>query len=142
MLYVGLRPGQTCYSQDGGSYILHGVGGRGRAWLTILDRVKIPRYSHKVMQRKRVTCELHDRYFRSMTIKHAIPKMAGVHIPMASYGEVLSGRELLYNSVHREFKEFWGSDELELRCGRENQHPERLGPMPPIEQPRRTGKKS
>ena len=23
----------------------------------------------------------------------------------------------------------WGSDELEIRCGRENQHPERLGPQ-------------
>ena len=25
----------------------------------------------------------------------------------------------------------WGSDELEIRCGRENQHPERLGPQDP-----------
>ena len=25
----------------------------------------------------------------------------------------------------------WGSDELEIRCGRENQHPERLGPQAP-----------
>ena len=25
----------------------------------------------------------------------------------------------------------WGSDELEIRCGRENQLPERLGPQPP-----------
>ena len=63
----------------------------GRAWLTIWDRVKIPRYSHKLMHRKRVTCELHDSYFRSMTIKHAIPKTAEVHIQMASYGEMLSG---------------------------------------------------
>ena len=37
--------------------------------------------------------------------------------------------ELLYNSVHMKFNEFWGSDELEIRCGRENQHPERLGPQ-------------
>ena len=27
------------------------------------------------MHRKRVTCELHDSYFRSMTIKHAILKI-------------------------------------------------------------------
>ena len=40
----------------------------------------------------RVTCELHDGYFRSMTIKHAIPKTAEVHIPMASYEKRLSGR--------------------------------------------------
>ena len=25
----------------------------------------------------------------------------------------------------------WGSDELEIRCGRKNQHPERLGPQAP-----------
>ena len=30
------------------------------------------------MHQKRVTRELHDCYFRSMTIKHAIPKMAEV----------------------------------------------------------------
>ena len=67
------------------------------------------------------------------------------------------GIELLYNSVHRKFNQFgdqtswrqdavekantqqrepsgprlisWGSDELEIRCGRENEHPERLGPQ-------------
>ena len=49
------------------------------------------------MHRKRVTSELHNSYFRLMTIKHAIPKTAEVYIPMASYGEILSGRELLYN---------------------------------------------
>ena len=32
----------------------------GQAWLTIWDRVKIPWCSHKLMHRKRVTCELHD----------------------------------------------------------------------------------
>ena len=58
---------------------------RGRAWLTIWDRVKIPWYSRRLMHRKRVTCELHDSYFCSMTIKHAIPKMAEVH-------KILSGR--------------------------------------------------
>ena len=83
---------------------------RGRAWLTIWDRVKIPRYSHKLMHRKRVTCELHDSYFRSMTIKHATPKTAEVH-------KILSGRELLYNWVQRKF------NQLETRCGRKSQHP-------------------
>ena len=69
------------------------------------------------------------------------------------------GVELIYNSVHRKFNQFgdqtswwqdvvekastqqrepsgprlssWGSDELEIRCGRENQRPERLGPQAP-----------
>ena len=99
---------------------------RGRAWLTIWDRVKIPRYSHRLMHRKRVTCELHDSYFRSMTIKHAIPKTAEVHIPMASYGEILSRRELSYNWLHRKF------NQLETRCGRESQHPAEGALRPPI----------
>ena len=33
--------------------------------------------------------------------------------------------ELLYNSVHRKFSQ------LVIRCGRENQHPERLDPQAP-----------
>ena len=33
------------------------------------------------------------------------------------------------------------TQQLEIRCGRENQHPERLGHRPPLELPRRTGKK-
>ena len=51
---------------------------RGRVWLTIWDRVNVPRYTHRLMHRKRVTWELHDSYFRLMTIKHAIPKTAEV----------------------------------------------------------------
>ena len=43
--------------------------------------------------------------------------------------------ELLYNSVYRKF------NQLEIRCGRENQHPAEWAPRPPVEQPRRTGKK-
>ena len=35
------------------------------------------------------------------------------------------GAEKLYNSVHRKF------NQLEIRCGSENQHPERLGPQAP-----------
>ena len=46
------------------------------------------------------------------------------------------GVELLYNAVHRKFNQFrdqtsWRSDELEIRCGRENQHSEKLGPQAP-----------
>ena len=36
---------------------------------------KFPWYTHRLMHRKRVTCKLHDRYFRWMTINHAIPKI-------------------------------------------------------------------
>ena len=54
-----------------GSY---GKKWRRRVWLTIWDKLK----SHgtvRLMHGKRVTCELHDSYFRLMTIKHAIPKI-------------------------------------------------------------------
>ena len=37
--------------------------------------------------------------------------------------------------VHRKF------NQLEIRFGRENQHPAEWAPRPPVEQPRRTGKK-
>ena len=36
---------------------------------------KIPIVTHRLMHRKRVTCELHDSYFHLMTIKHAISKI-------------------------------------------------------------------
>ena len=116
------------------------------------------------MHWKRVTCELHDSYFCSMMIKTCHSKDVGscvYHWPFI--GRDWVGVELLYNSVHRKFNQLetrcgsesqhpvegalrppiksWGSDELETRCSRENQHPERLGPWPPVEQPRRTGKK-
>ena len=73
---------------------------RGRTWLTIGDRVKIPRYSRWLMHRKRVTCELHNSYFRLMTIKHAIPKTAEVtHSNGQLWGDIEWASELLYNSV-------------------------------------------
>ena len=105
----------------------------GRAGLAIWDRVKIPRYSHKQMHPKRVTCEPHDSYFRSMTIKHAIWKIEWAI-------------ELLYNSVKTGIQlvletRSWRSDELETRCGRGGQHPAEswaLGPL--VEQPWRTRK--
>ena len=42
---------------------------------------KIPLYSHRLTHRKRVTSELRDSCFRSMTIAHAIPKIAEVTHP-------------------------------------------------------------
>ena len=42
---------------------------------------KIPLYSHRLMHRKRVTSELDDSYFHSMTITQAIPKKAEVTHP-------------------------------------------------------------
>ena len=50
------------------------------------------------------------------------------------------GVELLYNSGTGNSISL-ETGPVEIRCGRENQHPERLGPRPPVGQPRRTGKK-
>ena len=92
MLYIDLRPGQTCHSKvmhrkevthSDSSYVKKS---RRRTWLKKWDKVKIPWYTHRLMHRKRVTCELHDSYFCLMTIKHAIPKIEWAI-------------ELLYNSV-------------------------------------------
>ena len=49
------------------------VGGN---WLMKWDEQKIfPWYTHRLIHRKRVTCELHDSYFLWMTIKHSISKI-------------------------------------------------------------------
>ena len=49
--------------------------------LIIWDKVKVPLCQYRLMHRKRVTCELHDSYFRSTTITQAIPKGADVTHP-------------------------------------------------------------
>ena len=82
VLYFDLRPSQKCHSKvmhrkevthSNGSYERKSRGqklademGRGK---------KFPWYTHRLTHRKRVTCELHDSYFRLMTIKHAISKI-------------------------------------------------------------------
>ena len=43
--------------------------------LIIWDKVKVPLCYYRVMRRKRVTSELHESYFRLMTIKHSISKI-------------------------------------------------------------------
>ena len=49
---------------------------RGRKLAYEMGRGKnIPWYSHKLTHRKKVTSELHDSYFRLMTIKHSISKI-------------------------------------------------------------------
>ena len=88
---------------------------------------KIPRYSHRLMHRKRVTCELHDSYFRLMTIKQAIPRTAEVTNPDGKlWGDIERAIELLYNSVmtgsQSVWRPVWRSDPLMTRCGRGSQH--------------------
>ena len=98
LLYIDLRPGQICHSKVmHRKEVTHSDGSYERkspreAWLKKLGKEKIPWYTHRLMHRKRVTSELHDSYFRLMTIKHAIPKIEWA---------IEWAIELLYNSVKK-----------------------------------------
>ena len=65
---------------------------RGRKLADEMGRGKknIPLYSHRLTHRKRVTSELHDSYFRSMTITQAIPKIAEVTHPDRQISEEIA----------------------------------------------------
>ena len=70
-----------------------------------------------------MTCELHDSYFRLMTIKNAIPKTAEV-----TYSDGQLWRDIEWaielggdrKSVSLETRPVWRSVSLETRCGRES----------------------
>ena len=61
--------------------VIHSNGSYQRKlrWRKLADEMgrarKIPMIHYRVMHRKRVTSELHDSYFRLMTIKHSISKI-------------------------------------------------------------------
>ena len=61
------------------------------------------------MHRKKVTCELHDSYFRSMMITHAIPKMAEVTHPDRQISEEIAA---VWRRVHISAGEFEGNIRL------------------------------
>ena len=66
------------------------------AWVSLADN-KTLWYSHKLLHRKRVTCELHDSYFRSMMIKTCHSKDGGSGIFCWPFlGRDWVGIELLY----------------------------------------------
>ena len=75
LLYIDLQPGQICHSKVMHRMeVTHSDGpyeekSRRWTWLTKWDKVKFPWYTHRLMHQKRLTCELHDSYFRLMTIK-------------------------------------------------------------------------
>ena len=96
LLYIDLWPGQTCNSKvmhrnkvthSDASYQKKSRGGGADK----MGQGKILWYTHRLMHRKRVTCELHDSYFCLMTIKPAILKIEWAI-------------ELLYNSVRQEVR--------------------------------------
>ena len=82
MLYFDLRPGRKCHSKVmHGKEEIHSNGSyerksRGRKLADKMGQAKkFPWYSQRLTHRKRMTSELHDSYFRLMTIKHAISKI-------------------------------------------------------------------
>ena len=63
-------------THSNGSYVRKS---RGRKLADEMGRAKkFPWYTHRLMHRKRVTSELHDNYFRLVTIKHSISKIEWV----------------------------------------------------------------
>ena len=80
---------------------------RGRKLADEMGRAKkIPWYSHRLTHRKRVTSELHDSYFRSMTITQAIPKVAEVTHPGRQISEEVAEA---WRRVHITAWEFEGN---------------------------------
>ena len=79
--------------------------------LIIWDKVKVPLCQYRLMHRKRVTSELHDSYFRLMTIKPSISKIQWEIVWALNYHfiEFESKKQLPAESR-----------QLETRCGRES----------------------
>ena len=48
---------------------------KSRGWKLADEMGRGKNYHGTLMHHKRVTCELHDSYFRLMTIKHSISKI-------------------------------------------------------------------
>ena len=126
MLYIDLQPGQTCHSKDGGS--AYSIGGSEVGW-----RCGTGLKSHGTLtdwctgREWPVNCmTVISAWWRSNMPFHGQQKW---HIPMASHGEILSGRLNYYiTRWKQEVSEF--GDLLVTRCGRESRI-QRSGP--PVE---------
>ena len=99
------------------------------------------------MHRKRVTCELHDSYFRLMTIKHSISKIQWAIVWELNYYiiELSWGpKQLPVESRQLETRcgseshtrprgpsetpdGVWGPEKMLIRCHKESQHPAEWG---------------
>ena len=157
LLYFDLWPGQKCHSKvmhqkevthSNGSYERKSHGrklademGRGK---------KFPWYTHRLTHRKRVTCELHDSYFRWMTIKHAISKIK-LAIEWALNYYITQSRQKLQFEFQLQLEESrcgrgthtrpkglgalmsWGLEKMLIRCSKESHHPAEWASGPPVE---------
>ena len=108
----------------------------GRIRLIICNKVKVPQFHYRVMHRKRMTSELHDSYFRLMTIKHSISKIewaSNDYITHLSSTSQLSGvadswrRDVVRKATSGrrglEALMSWGPEKMLIRCNKESQHP-------------------
>ena len=92
-------------THSNGSYERNHVG---RNWLMkLVELKKIPMVHYRVMHWKRVTSELHDSYFRLMTIKHSISK---IEWASNDYIIELSSTSQLSWVPAREFEFQWRGD--------------------------------
>ena len=101
------------------------------------------------MHRKRVTSELHDSYFRLMTIKHSISKIQwaivwalNYYLTQLSSGcqsscqqtprelETRCGRESPTRPKGLEALMSWGPEKMLIRCNKGSQHPAEWTPRP------------
>ena len=135
MLYIDLRPCQTCHSKDGGSAYSIGVGELGWQYWTGLK-------SHGTVTN---LCTGIDWPMNCMTVisarwqsKHAIPnEWALIYYITECTGNSISlerrcGREKQHPAEGALRTPDWAvrrPDPLVTRCGRENQHPERMDPQ-------------
>ena len=127
---------------------------RGRKLADEMGRAKkFPWYTHRLMHQKRVTSELHDSYFRLMTIKHSISKIEWViewalnyyitqsrHSSSGSCSRVGGGdrRDVAGKATPdwrgpREPWLNWGPEKMPIRCSKESQHPAEWTSGPPVE---------
>ena len=107
---------------------------------------KFPWFTHRLMHQKRVTCELHDSYFRLMTIKHSISKIEWALNYYIAQSRRKSGGQLSCSQLetrcgresHTRPKGLgalmsWGPEKLQIRCSKGSQHPAEWAPRPPVE---------
>ena len=115
MLYFDLRPGPKILFQGDapeGSDTFHMASNRkrsrGRIKVYDMGQGEGPIVPLTVIHRKRVTSELHDSYFRLMTIKHPISKIQWVIVWALNYYiiDLSSGCKSSYQQTSTQ----WGPD--------------------------------
>ena len=142
-------PGLKCHSKvmhrkevthSNGSYERKS---RGRKLADEMGRAKkFPWYTHRLLHRKRVTCELHDSYFRLMTIKHSISAIEWAlnyyiaqsrrksrqlsRVPV-TVGD--GGRRVVVGKADG----VWGTEKLLIRCSKGRHYPAEWASGPPVE---------